>query len=255
MANDEGKHQVFHRRRLRNQQRPGVGGGHRQTAQEFASCVYDYPSGEAGILLDAERPEPGPAEPGRLHRRLLSRRWAGRVRGGPAAARLPAGARGGHRRRHDRLDAACRSIARACRWPCGRSFANNLAAQAWLWKDHTGFAEAAEITDKAGRTTTATCAKCGGAYSSEWFWSKILHCQRTAPKVFDAAYSWVELADFVPAYLTGNLDPDTLPRGICAAGHKAMYHEQWGGLPQQAIPRRARSRPCPRWPSAMPRRP
>ena len=49
--------------------------------------------------------------------------------------------------------------------------------------------------------------------------------------MFDAAYSWVELADFVPACITGNLDPDTLPRGICAAGHKAMFNEAWGGLP------------------------
>jgi L-ribulokinase len=80
--------------------------------------------------------------------------------------------------------------------------------------------------------------KCGGVYSSEWYWSKLLHCRRTAPDVFDAAHAWVELADFVPAFLTGNTDPDTLPRGICAAGHKAMYHEDWGGLPRRAFLRR-----------------
>ena len=76
-------------------------------------------------------------------------------------------------------------------------------------------------------------ARCGGTYSSEWYWSKILHCQRTAPKVFAAAYSWVELADFMPAFLTGNCDPDTLPRGICAAGHKAMYGDAGAGCPRR----------------------
>ena len=110
-------------------------------------------------------------------------------------------------------------------------FAHELAAHAWLWKDHTGYAEAAEITEKAKRVRDKYLNKCGGTYSSEWYWSKILHCKRSSPKVFQAAYSWVELADFVPAFITGNLDPHTLPRGICAAGHKAMYHEAWGGLP------------------------
>jgi L-ribulokinase len=59
-----------------------------------------------------------------------------------------------------------------------------------------------------------------------------LHCKRTAPDVFAAAYSWVELADFVPAFITGNTDPHMLKRGICAAGHKAIYNERWGGLPK-----------------------
>ena len=112
-------------------------------------------------------------------------------------------------------------------------FCKQLAAHAWLWKDHTSYAEAAEITRKAGQDRAGYLAKCGGTYSSEWYWSKILHCKRTSPKVFDAAYSWVELADFIPAYLTGNLDPETLPRGICAAGHKAMYNSQWDGLPSK----------------------
>ena len=119
---------------------------------------------------------------------------------------------------------------RAGRWPLSPEFAHELAAQAWLWKDH-GYAEAAEITEKAKKVREKYLNKCGGAYSSEWYWSKILHCKRSSPKVFEAAYSWVELADFVPAFITGNLDPDTLPRGICAAGHKAMFHEAWGGLP------------------------
>jgi len=112
-------------------------------------------------------------------------------------------------------------------------FKKNLAAHAWLWKDHTGHGEAAEITERAARHKDGYLKKCGGTYSSEWYWSKILHCKRTAPKVFDAAHAWVELADFVPGFITGNLDPLTIPRGICAAGHKAMYNDQWGGLPKK----------------------
>lgn len=110
-------------------------------------------------------------------------------------------------------------------------FENELAAQAWLWKDHTAHAEAEEITEKAKRAGLPYLDKCGGTYSSEWYWSKMLHCVRTAPHVARATASWVELADFVPAYLTGNVSPLELARGICAAGHKAMYSEEWGGLP------------------------
>ena len=112
-----------------------------------------------------------------------------------------------------------------------KKFAKNPAAMAWLWKDHTGVAEAGEITELAKNFRPQYLAKCGGTYSSEWFWSKILHCLRVAPDVFDAAYSWVELADYVPAALTGTEVPDKLTIGICAAGHKAMYNSSWGGHP------------------------
>src|SRR5882762_3696199 len=84
-----------------------------------------------------------------------------------------------------------------------KKFAKNPDAMAWLWKDHTGVAEAAEITALAKKIRPQYLAKCGGTYSSEWFWSKILHCLKTAPDVFDASHSWVELADYVPAALTG----------------------------------------------------
>ena len=110
-------------------------------------------------------------------------------------------------------------------------YRETLAAHAWLWKDHTSHAEADEITRKANEAGLPYLAKCGGVYSSEWYWSKILHCMRVAPEVAEATYSWVELADFVPAFITGNTDPDTMARSICAAGHKAMYHADWGGLP------------------------
>ena len=114
-------------------------------------------------------------------------------------------------------------------------FQKDLAAHAWLWKDHTGHAEAAEITAKAAEHPDQYLAKCGGTYSCEWFWSKILHCKRTAPQVFAAAYSWVELADFVPAFITGDSTRRRCRRGVCAAGHKAMYNDQWGGLPSEAF--------------------
>jgi L-ribulokinase len=112
-----------------------------------------------------------------------------------------------------------------------RRFAKNPAAMAWLWKDHTGVAEAAEITELARQLRPQYLAKCGGTYSSEWFFSKILHCLRANPEVFDAAHLWVECADWVPAMLTGTEAPDKLTVGICAAGHKAMYADIWGGYP------------------------
>ena len=112
-----------------------------------------------------------------------------------------------------------------------RRFAKNPAAMAWLWKDHTGVGEAAEITQLASKLRPQYLAKCGGIYSSEWFFSKILHCLRTSPDVFDAAHLWVECADWIPAMLTGTEAPDQLTVGICAAGHKAMYNDDWGGYP------------------------
>ena len=110
-------------------------------------------------------------------------------------------------------------------------FKDNPNAHAWLWKDHTGHAEATEITDLAKKDHPEYLAKCGGTYSSEWFFSKILHCLRADPKVFDAAYTWVEHADYMPALLTGTTHPDKLKRCRCAAGHKAMFNDGWGGYP------------------------
>ncbi len=112
-----------------------------------------------------------------------------------------------------------------------KKFSNDPAAMAWLWKDHTGVEEAAEITALARKMRPQYLAKCGGVYSSEWFFSKILRCLRGSPEVFNAAYTWVELADYVPAALTGTEAPDKLTVGICAAGHKAMYNDNWGGYP------------------------
>jgi len=118
---------------------------------------------------------------------------------------------------------------------CLAEFTDNPNAMAWLWKDHTAWAEAAEITAQAERREEPYLKKCGGTYSSEWFWSKILHCARVAPAVFEMAFSWVECQDLIPAWLTGETDPLKLKRGICAAGHKAMFHADWGGLPSEAF--------------------
>ncbi|MBK8976715.1 MAG: ribulokinase [Planctomycetes bacterium] len=110
-------------------------------------------------------------------------------------------------------------------------FADRLAAFAWLWKDHTAAAEAREITERARALRPEYLARCGGVYSSEWFWAKVLRCARSDPEVFAAAHSWVEECDYVTAWLCGAREPRRIRRSICAAGHKAMFAVAWGGLP------------------------
>jgi L-ribulokinase len=109
----------------------------------------------------------------------------------------------------------------------------NLNAQCWLWKDHTSIKEAAQITALAAQHRPQFIAKCGNTYSSEWFWSKLWHCLNVAPDVFEAAYSWVELADWIPSVLAGADMPAKIVRGVCMAGHKALYADDWGGLPDK----------------------
>ena len=110
-------------------------------------------------------------------------------------------------------------------------FEGNLNALAWLWKDHSGATEADQITGLAAEYRPEYLGRCGGTYSSEWFFSKLWHCLNVAPEVFAAAYSWVECCDYIPALLTGTVRPGAMKRSVCAAGHKAMYCEEWGGLP------------------------
>jgi len=109
----------------------------------------------------------------------------------------------------------------------------NLNAACWLWKDHTSAEEAERITTLAREIRPHYVSKCGNTYSSEWFWAKIWHCLRVDEEVFTAAHSWVELCDWIPSILAGHKDPKKIVRGVCAAGHKALYAEDWGGLPDK----------------------
>ncbi|MGL4402635.1 MAG: ribulokinase [Fusobacteriaceae bacterium] len=103
-----------------------------------------------------------------------------------------------------------------------------------LWKDHTSIKEANEITQLCKNWGGEDFTKfSGGVYSSEWFWSKILHTVRKNEKVKKAAYSWLEHCDWMPALLTGEKNIEKIKRSRCAAGHKAMWNESHGGLPSQ----------------------
>jgi L-ribulokinase len=200
--------------------------------EELANAVFDYPSGEAGILLDPSDPHLARQNPsdylegfcGCVSEGLKQAQQADTGFSADHVIGIGVDTTGSTPLPVDRTG---RPVA------MNPKFKDNLAAHAWLWKDHTAHAEAAEITETAKKLRPQYLGKCGGVYSSEWFWSKILHCRRSTPAVFDAAYSWVELADFVPAWLTGCTDPTKMVRGVCPAGHKAMYNTQWGGLPDK----------------------
>jgi len=200
-----------------------------EDGMEVASNVWPYPHGDEGVITDPSNPVLARQFPADYIEGL-----AHTVQGALAVAETGPGFR------RDLIvgigvdttgstpipvDERCRPLTEQSR------FADNPNAMAWLWKDHTAFAEAGEITRKSDEDGLPYMRMVGGTYSSEWFWSKLLHCARIDPEVFAAAHSWVECQDFVPGYLVGVTHPSQLRRGVCAAGHKALFNPEWGGLP------------------------
>lgn len=110
-------------------------------------------------------------------------------------------------------------------------FEHNPNAMFVLWKDHTAVQEAAEINEHAAKFEINYLKYVGGIYSSEWFWAKLLHILRVDKQVRNACYSWVEHCDWIPFLLTGGTDVKKMQRSRCAAGHKALWAEAFGGLP------------------------
>ncbi len=204
------------------------------TGEELTDSVFEFPSGVDGVIIDPNDPDVARHEPGEYLEGLAvtirrSVDQAAREIPGfaPYQVRSLAVATTGS----TPIPIDGDGIALALR----PEFRGRLAAKAWLWKDHTGHREAAEITRRARLDHPEYVAACGGTYSAEWFWAKIWHCLTVDPEVFAAAESWAELCDFLVGALTGKSAPAALPRSITAAGHKAMYSQQWGGLPDAAF--------------------
>lgn len=199
---------------------------------ELGTAVFNYPSGEQGILLDSEdhnlaRQHPGDYIAGleETVKQAIEKAWSNdldfsseKVVGlgvdSTGSSPIP-------------VDEHNKALGVKPKW------VNNLNAQCWLWKDHTSAKEAATITELGRTHRPHYLDKCGNTYSSEWFWAKIWHCLNVDPEVFNSANSWVELCDWIPSVLSGIKDPLQIKRGICAAGHKALYSDEWDGLPDE----------------------
>jgi len=197
---------------------------------ELASSVFNYPSGEAGIIVSPDNPNQARQNPDDYLKGIEVTVQGAIKKAKTSFARFRA------------EDVVGIGVDTTGSSPvpvdiegvplCFHGeFKNQPAAMVWLWKDHTGFAEAERITELAAKTHPEYLAKIGGVYSSEWFWSKVWHCEKENRKVFEAAYAFVEICDWIPAVLVGNANPQYLKRSICAAGHKAMYNKGWGGYP------------------------
>ncbi len=112
-----------------------------------------------------------------------------------------------------------------------KGFEENPNAMFHLWKDHTAIQEANEINEKNKTSEVDYLKYVGGIYSSEWYWAKIIHTNRTDKEVRDAAHTWVEHCDWIPFLLTGGSDAKEVKRSVCAAGHKALWHQEFDGTP------------------------
>ncbi len=113
------------------------------------------------------------------------------------------------------------------------NFANDPDAMFVLWKDHSSAQEAEEINQHAKKFDVNYLKYVGGVYSSEWYWSKLLHVLRNNKQVKEACYNWVEHADWMPFLLTGGKHISEMKRGVCTAGHKGLWAEEWNGFPPE----------------------
>ncbi len=194
--------------------------------RELATSVFHYTHGDMGVMIDASDPNVARQHPGDYIKGIVYTVKDVLDQAGPESGASVVGIGVDSTGSTPiPVDAGGEALALQAK------FVENPNAMAWLWKDHTATQEAAEITAAAAANHPEYLAKCGGIYSSEWYWAKLLKCARTDPEVFNAAASWVELADWVPAVLTDTTALDKLSRGICAAGHKCFYSEEWGGFP------------------------
>ena len=209
------------------------------TGEEVAAHVYDYPHGAASVVISERDPNLA-----RQHPRDYETGAEAAVKGVLKEGAEKKGVRpeeiigiGVDTTGSTPLPVDAHGIPLAY----DKRFENDPNAMAWLWKDHTSHAEAEQITNVGGKMHPEYLAKIGNRYSSEWFWAKILHCARVAPTVFDAAATWVEIADWIPAMLCDTLKPSQLKRCVCAAGHKAFYQRALGRLSRCRISESARS--------------
>lgn len=200
--------------------------------KEIGTAVYNYAGGVAGVITDPKDPHLARQHP-REYLNGLVRAVKGALKEARSTAQFSP----------DKITGIGVDTTGSTPLPVDKNgvplalharFANNPHAMAWLWKDHTAREEAEEITAAAHRSKTDYTQYCGGTYSSEWFFAKILRLARVAPQVYKASASFVEHCDWIPALLVGETHPKIIKRSVCAAGHKAMFNKKaWGGLPPQ----------------------
>lgn len=202
------------------------------SGRELADHVFNYPSGKNGVIEDAAEPHLARQNPAD-YVEGIRQTIRGAIRKAQMADRefdpqsiIGIGV--------DTTGSSPMPVDKSGQALCFHDeYRQDPAAMVWLWKDHTSYREAEQFTRLAAEMRPEYLATIGGTYSSEWWWSKILHCRNSARQVYDAAFSWVEICDWIPAVLTGDTDPLKMRRSVCAAGHKAIYNSRWSGLPDE----------------------